>query len=168
MNSENPLEPDTGEVLDENQVREIIERISAEIEDLKDSFPHLVSFDKDEALRSSSLIWYRNGITFRSNPDYENEREQKSPKLKKHLVPEVLPVYSMEDGIDLRIELIPKKNLNESSGLRIPDFWIGDHAVEVSIMGAKTKEIEDLREEVMRILQECPKVHFLVDRNLVY
>lgn len=109
INPGDPLKPDNEEVLNENQVREIIEKISSGIEALKDEYPHLTNYSSFEAIRSSSLIWYRNGITFKPNPEFKNEKGKEGPKLKKHLLPEVLPVYSMEDGIDLRIELIPKK-----------------------------------------------------------
>jgi hypothetical protein len=153
------MKPDSSLVLSEDDVRGLTENISRKIEELKEHYTHLERYNSRNAISSPSLIWYRHNIRYEPNPDLDRdtEKNEQSPVRKRHLVLEELPVYSEEDSIDLRIHFTRYDDLRQSARVWIPDLWIGDHAVEISIKGARTREINEIRNRVKEILVNVKK-----------
>ena len=156
---QNPMKPDSKLVIDETELRQVLMDIAQEIERLKPGFPHLVGFTVGNAVSLASRIWYRNNIQQKPNPEYEKEikkRESLEP-IKRPLPPKAISVYPEEDGIELFIVFTSYDEYLQNQRIKIPELWIANHAVELTVKGAKTLKIKELHGKIFAILVNTKK-----------
>lgn len=155
-----PLKPDAKQVLDEMELKNAVSKVAGEIEKLKSRYAHLKKFRQEEAISRPNLIWYKNGIQIKPNPEYRKEilnRKKQTHPVKKPLPPEEIPVFSRQDGVEIYIEFIEMEMVQTSQRIIFPELWIGNYAVEMMVDGASTSDIRNIKTEISKILMRVKK-----------
>ena len=148
-----PTTPDSSMTLTDEDIKRILDKVSRELGAHREQYPHFKQYDGSKAVSTLS-IQYKHGITYKpvQGKKTEIKQEKNGPALKKHIQLEEIAVFSETDGIDLRIDLTSYQDYKQTTRVWIPDLWIRDHAVEISVRGANTEDITSIRKKVKEVL----------------
>jgi hypothetical protein len=147
-------ESDSNYKFSEKELKEIIKSLAIKIEELKNLYPHFENYKPDEAIYRSNLLWYKHNIQLESNPNYTKELEarKKIRPIKKPLPPQEIPIYPEKDGIELYIKFTEYEIYRNSQRIWLPNYWIGNYAVEVKVKGAVTDDLKNIKEKINKYI----------------
>ncbi len=135
-----------------------LSRVAARLETLKPTHKHLRRFTRDAL--SPRAITYRNAVTSKPNPDYDRlvreqaEEDRRRGPMLRAAIPKQLPVYDPLEGCELHISLISTEDASRMQRVVMPFGRIGSDLIEVSLIGAETWSLAQLRGQLMSILAE--------------
>jgi hypothetical protein len=145
------------ETEDWDVMKGLVKQIAREIKSKTASFKHFKNFDIERHAYDLS-IHYSNNVQFIPNPKYEEllKRERELDKIRpvrlRRPIHKRIPFYPERDGIDLEIRFIPPEVEESMMRVVLPYTRIGGWAVEVSVRGADTEEMRDIRRIIYSII----------------
>jgi hypothetical protein len=140
-----------------SMMEELVRRIAREIKAQTTSFEHFRNFDVEKHAYGLGID-YSNNVQFVPNPEYEElvRKEKELDKVRpfrlRRPIHRRIPSYPEKDGIDLEIRFVPPEDEKSMMRVVLPYTRIGGWAVEVSVLGADTREIRDIRRIIYSII----------------